>query len=188
MVPGEVLRQQHTEHDANRRHVLSHTGKGDRLLESKYDNDQCKQQLWFSANSVAKYFMVPLPNRDDAVCLRHAKATYAGSTIRINLGPDVSEDDVSGVQVCQSRNTWRRIRSSRATGLLGHKVMYSRQLVAGSAGVRGKQVRVAQTARAMFGCSSLRQVVLIRCCLLKLRLTDNLQCISLAAVRRKRGM
>jgi hypothetical protein len=42
-----------------------------------------------------------------AVCLRHPKVTYAGSTIRINqhvLGLDVSVDDALGVQILDAVN------------------------------------------------------------------------------------
>jgi hypothetical protein len=46
MISGEVLRQQHKEHDANRPQVLSYIGNFD-LQESHTDNDdRCTQILW----------------------------------------------------------------------------------------------------------------------------------------------
>jgi hypothetical protein len=43
---GEVLRQQHKEHDANQPHILSHISNCDLLQESYTNNDQCTQTLW----------------------------------------------------------------------------------------------------------------------------------------------
>jgi hypothetical protein len=122
VVPGELLRQQHKEHDTFRPHILSHIGNCD-LQESHNNNDRC-------TNIVVKrklcrhvpHGAVAKPRRL-AVCLCHPKVTYAGSMIRINhiLVLDVSVDDALGVQVCQGRNTWRRIRSSRTLLVNGCK-------------------------------------------------------------------
>jgi hypothetical protein len=108
VVPGEVLRQQHKEHDAYRPHILSHIGNCDLLQESHIDNnDQDTQALWRSAScGRGPHDAVAQPRRL-AVRLRHPKVTYAGSTIRINqhvLGLDVSVDDALGVQIMDAVN------------------------------------------------------------------------------------
>jgi hypothetical protein len=64
VVPGEVLRQQHKEHDANRPHFLSHIGNRDLLQESHTNNDQytnivVKRKFWL---------LMLLPNRDNFQC------------------------------------------------------------------------------------------------------------------------
>jgi hypothetical protein len=123
MVPGEVLRQQHKEHDANRQHILSHIGDSDLLQESQTNNDRCKPTLWRSASSVAMYLMVPLPSHDDSPLRRHAKVTDAGSTIRINqhvLGLDVRVEDALGVQILDAVN---RIREHTAHIRLCHRLL-----------------------------------------------------------------
>ncbi len=54
--PGEVLRQQHKEHDADRPNILSHIDNCDLLQESHTDNnDQDTQTLWRSASSAAMF-------------------------------------------------------------------------------------------------------------------------------------
>jgi hypothetical protein len=119
-----------------------------------------------------------------AVRLRHPKETDARSTIRINLGLDVSVDDGLGVQIldavdhirehpahmrlchCGTQSLIKDDGIERGQLLKGRKIRSSErlwrrsklddhQLIAGSAGVRGGQVRVAQTAWKMFRCSSL---------------------------------
>ncbi len=110
-----------------------------------------------------------------AVRLRHPKVTYAGSKIRINLGLDVSSEDALGCIYSTPSITSESTMQSPS------------HVTVESGSVRGKASQGRTNCSSDFRCSSLRQVVLIRCCLLKLRLTDNLQCLSLAAVRQKRG-
>jgi hypothetical protein len=127
-----------------------------------HTNIVAKRKLWL---------LMLLPNRDNLSCFCHPKVTDADSTIGINLGLDVSSDDGLGVQIldavdhirehtahmrlchCGQLLKGRQIRSSER--LWRRSKLDDHQLIAESAGVRGRQVRVARTARTMFGCSSL---------------------------------
>ncbi len=81
--PGEVLRQQHKEHDANRPHIPSHIGNRDLLQELNTNNDQftnieARRKLW-----LLMCLMVPVGELLQlAVRLCHPKVTDTGSTIK----------------------------------------------------------------------------------------------------------
>jgi hypothetical protein len=117
VVPGEVLRQQHKEHDANRPHILSHIGNRDLLQESHTNNnDRCTQTLWRSASSAAMYLMVPLPNRDDSPCVcaipkSHMRARRSESILGL-MSRRTMALECRYVSAATSADTWRRICSS----------------------------------------------------------------------------